>query len=291
MCAIDSVLHQTETAFELLVVLDGPDPATAARFEALGDERLTVLTRHPGGNGNAARNLGVRTAAAPLIALLDDDDEWRPDHLEKMLGASTAQRGDHWALFARFVAATQYGSETWPTTLKVPDEQVGDYLFDRRQLLHGEAMLHPSTMVCPRSLLLAHPFDETLTRHQDWDWLIRTEHAAGLVTSVMPDVGATVRVQDGRVRPAFPRSEQLAWIEGVRPLISRRAYSGYLLTQVGVRAAATKDVRLGWFALRSAVWRGRPRLRHLTVFVGLWVVPAPTRRRLRARLRRAGATA
>lgn len=283
--AVRSALAQTFVAIEVIVVLDGRDDETATTLEALGDDRLRVVTLHPAGGGNAARNAAVRAARGQLVALLDDDDTWRPDHLYRLLsGADTANRA--WCRFARFEANTALGTEIWPRRIKPPHEPAADYLFDRRRLFHGEALLHPSTMLCPRWVLIEHPFDEQLRRHQDWDWLIRTEHAAALTITVLPDVVAAVRVQDGRARPPFPVDEQLGWIETVRPLISKRAYAGYYLTQIGVRSSATRDIALGRLALSRAIRHGRPRLRHLVVFAILWLVPTQTRRRLRTAVRR-----
>ena len=278
--AARSVLGQRVSELEVLVVLDGRDDRTAVALSKIGDPRLRIITLDPARGGNAARNAGVRAATAPLVALLDDDDTWGSQHLDVLLrDAEPADRP--WCRFARFEAVTAMGTEVWPRRLKPVDEAVADYLFDRRRLFHGEALLHPSTMLCPRQLLLDHPFDERLRRHQDWDWLIRTERAAGMSVTVLPDVIARVRVQDGRARPYFPVEEQLDWIESVRPLISRRAYSGYLLTQIGVRSAGSRDHRLGWWALRTSVRRGRPRLRHVAVFAFLWLVPPGVRRRFR----------
>jgi glycosyltransferase involved in cell wall biosynthesis len=278
--AARSVLAQTMADLELIVVVDGRDDRTAVALAKLADRRLKTITLDPARGGNAARNAGVAAAAAPLVALLDDDDTWSPEHLQSLLAAVPAGQRP-WCLFSRFTAVTAMGQETWPRRLKPPSEQVADYLFDRRRLFHGEALLHPSTMLCPRHLVLTHPFDETLRRHQDWDWLIRTEQATDMSIRVLPEVLAQVRVQDGRQRSGFPVEEQLDWIESIRPLISRRAYSGYYLTQIGVRSSATRDRPLGRLALRRAFRFGRPRVRHLAVFVALWLVPPNVRRRIR----------
>lgn len=281
--AVRSVLVQSVHDLELIVVLDGRDDSTAVALAKLGDVRLRTITLEPRRGGNAARNTGIRAATAPLVALLDDDDAWTADHLAVLL--ANAPDDDAWALFSRFQAVTATGTEVWPRRLKPAGEPVADYLFDRRRLFHGEALLHPSTMLCPRQLLLDHPFDEQLRRHQDWDWLIRTEQAAGVSITVLPQTLARVRVQDGRARPPFPVEEQLDWIEAVRPLISRRAYAGYYLTQMGVRSSATRDRSLARLALQRAIRCGRPRVRHLAVFCALWLVPTRTRRRLRSALR------
>ena len=73
--AIDSVLNQTFTDFELLVVDDASPDDTELVVRAYGDGRVRYVrcARIRGGAG--ARNVGVRQARGEFIAFLDDDDE------------------------------------------------------------------------------------------------------------------------------------------------------------------------------------------------------------------------
>ena len=79
--AIDSVLGQTLTDLELVVVDDGSSDDTAELLEGIADSRLRVV-RHPANRGIAeARNSGLDAAAGKYIAWLDSDDVCRPDRL------------------------------------------------------------------------------------------------------------------------------------------------------------------------------------------------------------------
>jgi glycosyltransferase involved in cell wall biosynthesis len=123
--AARSVLGQRVSELEVLVVLDGRDDRTAVALSKIGDPRLRIITLDPARGGNAARNAGVRGAAAPLVALLDDDDTWGPQHLDVLLrDAEPADRP--WCRFARFEAVTAIGTEVWPRRLKPVDEAVAD---------------------------------------------------------------------------------------------------------------------------------------------------------------------
>lgn len=83
---IASVLGQTLGDFELLVVCDGPDPATAAVLAAtVRDPRLRVLAL-PGHTGSQAgpNNRGIAEARGRHVAYVGHDDIWAPDHLQTL---------------------------------------------------------------------------------------------------------------------------------------------------------------------------------------------------------------
>ena len=81
--AIDSVLAQSVTAFELIVIDDGSTDGTAEHLTRLGKTIRIERIEHSG--PAAARNRGVALARAPLIAFLDSDDLWAPTKLERQL--------------------------------------------------------------------------------------------------------------------------------------------------------------------------------------------------------------
>jgi len=81
--AIDSVLAQSLTAFELIVIDDGSTDGTA---EYLAQHAKTIRFERIDHRGPAAaRNCGAALARAPLIAFLDSDDLWAPAKLERQL--------------------------------------------------------------------------------------------------------------------------------------------------------------------------------------------------------------
>jgi glycosyltransferase involved in cell wall biosynthesis len=83
--AVDSVLGQTVSDLELIVVDDGSDQPVADLLGGRGDERLRIV-RHPVNRGlSAARNTALRLARAQLISHLDTDDAWEPGYLEHVL--------------------------------------------------------------------------------------------------------------------------------------------------------------------------------------------------------------
>ena len=81
--AIQSVLHQTYPHRELIVVDDGSVDGTAERVHAFGDRVRYVHQEHRG--PGAARNRGIAEARGTFVALLDADDLWLPQKLERQL--------------------------------------------------------------------------------------------------------------------------------------------------------------------------------------------------------------
>lgn len=86
---VRSVLAQTYTDYEIIVVNDGSTDATEAALEPLCG-RITYL-KQPNAGPSAARNTALAQARGRYIALLDGDDLWVPDYLEKMVGRLEAE--------------------------------------------------------------------------------------------------------------------------------------------------------------------------------------------------------
>lgn len=82
--ALNSVLNQTFQDFEVIVVDDGSTDDGADIVKGFNDPRIRLIQQENQGV-SAARNLGIDEARAELIAFLDADDEWLPDHLNIIL--------------------------------------------------------------------------------------------------------------------------------------------------------------------------------------------------------------
>lgn len=81
--ALKSVLNQTFDRFEVIVVDDGSTDLGIEVVRRFSDKRIKVLKQENRGV-SAARNLGILNARNELVAFLDADDEWYPDHLESL---------------------------------------------------------------------------------------------------------------------------------------------------------------------------------------------------------------
>ena len=83
--AIASVLAQTYTHWELIVVDDGSTDDTAEIIYSLKDSRIHLLALPHSGNIASLRNAGAKAGSGEWIAFLDSDDEWVSNKLEIQL--------------------------------------------------------------------------------------------------------------------------------------------------------------------------------------------------------------
>ncbi|MGN6181656.1 MAG: glycosyltransferase family 2 protein [Mucilaginibacter sp.] len=79
--AITSVLKQSFTDFELLIINDGSTDHTVRVIESFKDPRITLISQENRGVASAL-NLGLINASAPYIARFDADDVCYPDRLK-----------------------------------------------------------------------------------------------------------------------------------------------------------------------------------------------------------------
>jgi glycosyltransferase involved in cell wall biosynthesis len=94
--ALESALAQTMSDLEVLVVDDGSHDATAAIVarRAADEPRLQLLRTGANGGPAKARNLALDAARGIWVAILDADDTWAPDRLERLLEVASREAAD-----------------------------------------------------------------------------------------------------------------------------------------------------------------------------------------------------
>ncbi|WP_052466958.1 glycosyltransferase family 2 protein [Psychroserpens damuponensis] len=80
---ISSVLAQTFTNFEVIIVNDGSTDDSLNKVEKFNDQRIRIFTTQNKGVSHA-RNYGIQHATSQFIAFLDGDDIWKPHHLQDL---------------------------------------------------------------------------------------------------------------------------------------------------------------------------------------------------------------
>lgn len=176
--AVSSALAQTHSAQEIIVVDDGSTDGTSEMLWQAYGERLRVLrTERIGVSG--ARNHGMAQARGTYIALLDSDDEWAPDKLERQV-LFLEQRGDFEMVLTDVVRmdAARRPLDRLDRRAQIPE--------DGRVLHHvlRQPALAPSSALFRRTLLDAvGGFDVSLATAEDIDFHLRValRHKIGVI--------------------------------------------------------------------------------------------------------------
>ena len=175
--AISSVIEQSLENWELIVVDDGSVDASAEIGGSFNDQRVRVIKLGANRGGNAARNAGIREAGAPLIAFLDSDDAYLPQKLEKVV-AHFDDRRDLDLLVDSFIKIQPSNARVVRRNPVIEDRE----LF-RRALFTRQLWKATPAISVRREVALKAPFDETLKRLQDFDFLIRASEFANCAST------------------------------------------------------------------------------------------------------------
>lgn len=160
--AIGSVLAQTFTDFELIVVDDGSRDRgpEIARGYAARDKRVRVVTQENRGLAGA-RNTGIRHAKGEFIALLDADDRWLADKLARHVALMTEDP----AIGLSFCASRLIDDDGEPTGLVQHPARLAprpEHVFCRNPVGNGSAP------VIRRGALKAIAFTDPVLGRECW---------------------------------------------------------------------------------------------------------------------------
>jgi glycosyltransferase involved in cell wall biosynthesis len=202
--AIDSILAQSVSELELIVIDDGSSddsPAIAERAAAR-DTRVRVLAMGENVGISRSLNEGLRAALAPYVAVQDADDYSRPERLQRQL-AVLREHPDVAVVGSRMREVDARGRELAPRT-KFSAGDVGGVLMRFNPI--------PNTSCCMRreAVLAAGGYDARYRYAMEYDLWLRLAERWRLIaldeplsTRVMGDANVAARAERAQIGEAI----------------------------------------------------------------------------------------
>jgi len=179
--AVASVLAEKDTRFELIVVDDASTDGTRDYLAGLADTRIRVIRAERNLGPSGARNRGLESARASVVAFLDSDDAYRPGRLALPLAAFAADR----QLVCVLSSAVKHDRDR-PREARIPAVRLAPAAF-AWALIADLIPVEATSMTVRRAPALAvGGFCERLRLTEDREFLIRL--AAKGAGRLLPDV-------------------------------------------------------------------------------------------------------
>ena len=163
--SIGSVLSQTFSNLEVIVVENGSEDSTSRIVDAIEDSRVKLI-KNPESGVSAARNTGISAANYNWIALLDADDEWLPHHLESAAKILLNNKDVKW-YSAAYSLRAENGSKIRDVAFNLPrssNNVFPDYLVAARSV----TLMNCSTGIIHKDVFRSVGlFDESLQYGED----------------------------------------------------------------------------------------------------------------------------
>lgn len=162
---LESVLRQTFTDFEVLIIDDGSSDNIMQWASGLTEPRLKLISQENQGV-SVARNTGITQARGEYIAFLDSDDLWEPTKLEKQVICLD----DHPTVGLVHTWMVLVDKQGKSTGRVMPSQAEGDVW---KQLTEKNTIACSSVMVRRCCFETTGVFDRNLRFAEDWDMWIR----------------------------------------------------------------------------------------------------------------------
>lgn len=250
---LDSVLAQSFSQFEVIVVDDGSTDATVERVCSINDSRIRLIKSSQSRGAQAARNVGIRAARANWVAFQDSDDEWLPQKLKQQIEVLNSRNWSERLLIHGDCQQFEPFSgkrSSFPLPL-IEGLQV------KEKLLASPGPMFQAMLVARSKLLKIGLLDEKVPSYQEWDTAIRLGDECEFVHLREPlfvyhlHSGPTISKNDG------------AALDGYDYVVNKHAQE--IERRCGIQALQRHRQILAKMALNNKQWeRARSYLKQLS---------------------------
>ncbi|HZH60171.1 MAG TPA: glycosyltransferase family 2 protein [Metabacillus sp.] len=224
--SINSVLNQTYTNLELIIVDDASTDNTKEIVFSYKDDRIKYYRLDINTQGTKPRNLGILKSNGKYIALLDSDDEWVPTKLEKQVEFIKGFNEDNIVCFTDLIIKEDE-KITYSTNKKLKEgEDIIDYMF----VNNTNTWVQASTYLFSSSIGKKTLFDSSLKKHQDIDFCLRLRKNGAMFVQLQEPL--TIYHHDrreGRVGNNNKYHLSLEWAAKVKNDLSIKAYYCFMI--------------------------------------------------------------
>ncbi len=169
--AVNSVLAQSYSEVEVIVVDDCSTDNSIEKIKTIEDERLTLIKLEKNSGACAARNRGIKAAKGEYISFLDSDDEWDKDKLKKQLDFLKKKKAD-------IVVCNYWYEKNGKTSLHVDENHPDKFTYN--ELLDVNNITTGAMFVKKQLFKKVGLFDEKMPRYQDWELVLRIAKAVDI---------------------------------------------------------------------------------------------------------------
>lgn len=236
--AIESVLAQTFSDFELIVVDDGSPDDTGEIVARYRGDRRVIYVRQENAGLPGARNTGVRNARGQFIAAVDADDALAPTALEEMTAALISSGASWcWIDIVKFWDDYREVQRTEPPAGDLLEGILKDDFIRRAMFLRRDALLRVGL------------WDADMRMREDWDLNIR------MIRAKEPYVYLERPLYEYRRRPGSITTGDPKRLFAYTEAVLRKHHKQ--LADAGSRAAAEMYAANQWALARSQFYRCR----------------------------------
>lgn len=221
--ALESVQKQTYKKIEIIIVIDN-NSDVLSEFLIEKQKIIPMLLFFNFGTKVGAattRNFGISKATGKWIALLDDDDVWIEDKLEKQINVAKLYP------YNIILASLFHNNRVIPNKIYSDEIPISEYLMARAFGKHI-GTVQTSTIFCNKVIFREIPFSEGLQKHQDWDWIIRVSQKYD-ITYMREPLSIYTTDTSERMSSNKPWQTSLSWLKSIEYLLTEKAKSAFIL--------------------------------------------------------------
>lgn len=198
-----SILANTFTDSEIILVADYPDPATYTVAAELLRPQDTFIRRPSGGGPAQSRNLGLQLVRGSYVLFIDDDDAFLPQYFEELHTAALKHPGH--AIFTNPRVIEEDRNQPDAPPIKVTDHSLGEADL---AMLWIKNYIQNHTIAYPQTAVRGRQQSPALRSLEDWDFLLNVLSDTPLVHQ--PILGAITYkdfVNDGTRRSSSEQAK------------------------------------------------------------------------------------